>query len=319
MSRPIRRIAGAIVWLVVAIVIALGAAGIATGMNHPPSAEAQRELTAVGDAEVKPLLDSAAADLARLADDVGSLGMEARGALAALNGSDPATAEAAIAAGDEVMARILVSTAAIRSTLASVPYVGTPTAGIHLSDLSIARPAALMRALDATEGLDQAWLRLTTGSVAATRMSTLLAEHDRLVNQAVERGRLARYKAAITKIDEASAQLDAARVQRDQLANTVDVSVLDDWIARNAAYDNALRDLYQVIPTVRKKVTAKVRAAVQAEADARSRLPPDTRGLVIIMADIGRGGMNGAVIAIEEARAALTDALEADLEQPDGS
>ena len=39
-------------------------------------------------------------------------------------------------------------------------------------------------------------------------------------------------------------------------------------------------------------------------------LPPDTRGLVVIMAEIGRGGMNGAVITIEEARAKLADALE---------
>jgi hypothetical protein len=319
MSSRVRRTAGAIVWLVVAIIIALGAAGIATGMNHRPSTEAQRELTAAGDAEVKPLLDAAASDLARLADDVGSLGTEARAALAALNGTDPTTAEAAVAAGDEVLGRVLDSAASIRSTLSSVPYVGTPTAGIHLSDLSIARHAALLQALDATEGLDEAWLRLTTGAVAATRMSALLAEHDRLVNEAVERGRLARYKAAISRIDEASAQLDRARVQRDQLANTVDVSVLDDWIARNAAYDKALRDLYQVIPKVRKKVTAKVQAAVKAEAEARSRLPPDTRGLVIIMADIGRGGMNGAVIAIEEARAALTDALEAGAAESDGS
>jgi stage V sporulation protein SpoVS len=59
-------------------------------------------------------------------------------------------------------------------------------------------------------------------------------------------------------------------------------------------------------------VTATVRAAVKAEAVARANLPPDRRALVVIMADIGRGGMNGAVIAIEEARATLTDALESD-------
>jgi hypothetical protein len=296
-------------WLAIIVIIAFGGAGIATGMNHPPGSAGQLELTAAGDAEVSLRLDSAAAELAALADDVEALGSEARGALGALNGQDSKGAEAAIAAGDEIVARILARTTAIRRELAEIPYVGTPTAGLRLSEPVIARHMALVSALDATDGLDRDWLRLSVGSVTATRMSNLLAEHDRLMNLAAERGRVARYSDAIKRINEAAAQLDAARALRDQLANTVDVSVIDDWIARNADYDDALRDLYRKIPTVGKKVTKSVRAAVEAEAEARARLPPDTRGLVLIMADIGRGGMNGAVIAIEETRGALADAL----------
>jgi hypothetical protein len=34
------------------------------------------------------------------------------------------------------------------------------------------------------------------------------------------------------------------------------------------------------------------------------------------MADIGRGGMNGAVITIEEAKGKLSDALDADTASP---
>ncbi len=34
------------------------------------------------------------------------------------------------------------------------------------------------------------------------------------------------------------------------------------------------------------------------------------------MADIGRGGMNGAVIAIEEAKGKLSDALDSDAATP---
>ena len=63
-------------------------------------------------------------------------------------------------------------------------------------------------------------------------------------------------------------------------------------------------------------MTPATRAAIKAEADARARLPPDTRGLVIIMAEIGRGGMNGAVIAIEEARAKLADAIDSESPTP---
>jgi hypothetical protein len=311
-TRAVRRLVGGVVWVAVVVVIALGSAGIVAGLNHPPDGSAGNELTDAGDAQVTPLLDAAATDLADLADQVESLGVDARTALAALNGTDSKTAEDAIAAGDALMADILARAAAIRHDLTVVPYVGTATAGIHLSDPVIARHAALVDALDATGGLDDSWLRLSIGSIAATRTSSLLAEHDRLVNQAVERGRLAHYADAIKKIDDAAAQLDAARDERDRLANTVDVSVLDDWIGRNAAYDDALRDLYRAIPKIGKKVTPKIRAAVAAEAAARARLPPDTRGLVLIMADIGRGGMNGAVIAIEEARASLADAVSAD-------
>ncbi|HEX6869172.1 MAG TPA: hypothetical protein VF119_10230, partial [Candidatus Limnocylindrales bacterium] len=47
------------------------------------------------------------------------------------------------------------------------------------------------------------------------------------------------------------------------------------------------------------------------EEAARAKLPPDPSALVIIMADIGRVGMNGAVIGIEDARSALADALDA--------
>jgi hypothetical protein len=73
----------------------------------------------------------------------------------------------------------------------------------------------------------------------------------------------------------------------------------------------ALRNLYKEIKKVGHRVTTATRKAVKAEADARARLPPDARGLVIIMADIGRSGMNGAIIDIEEARAKLSDAVDA--------
>ena len=175
----------------------------------------------------------------------------------------------------------------------------------------MARHAALVAALDATDGLDTAWTRLSTGSVAATSMSRLLAEHDRLIVAAADRGVNAKYASAIKVIDEAKAQIAAARALRDRLSATVDVTVLDEWLTRNEDYDVALQNLYSALSKVGNRVTKATRAAVKAEAEARAQLPPDTRGLVVIMAEIGQGGMSRAVIAIEEARAKLTDALEA--------
>jgi hypothetical protein len=307
-NRRGQSILAALVWFAIIVVIALGAAGLVSGLDHRSAARS--ELTAPGDAAVGPLLDAAETDLAALTTQVEGLGTQARGALAALNGGDPTTAEAAIAEGDRLVADIERRTAELRGDLQAVPHIGTVDAALRVSEPTVIRHAVLVAALDATAGLDAAWARLSVGSVAAIRMSQLLSEHDRLVLAATEQGRLAKYPAAMKLIDQASAQLTDARTLRDQLAATVDVTVLDEWVKRNAAYDVALRKLYEAISKVGSKVTAATRAAVKAEADARARLPPDTRGLVIIMADIGRGGMNGAVITIEEARAKLADALE---------
>ena len=89
---------------------------------------------------------------------------------------------------------------------------------------------------------------------------------------------------------------------RAQLANTVDVSTLVEWIRRNGEYEEALRGLYKAVDASGGTQTAKVRDAMAAERKARRDLPQDARGLVVIMAEIGRGGLNGAVITIEEAR-----------------
>jgi hypothetical protein len=307
----IRRLFAAVAWLALMVLIALGAAGIVNAMDHQPGTPARAELTSAGDRELDPMLDAVTGDLVELADQVAALGVQARGALAALNGSDTSTVDTAIAEGNRLVTDLRARTSALRRDLAAVPYVGTPSAPLLLSNDIASRHAALVAALDATEGLDNAWERLTLGSISASRMSGLLARHDELVAQAAERGRAAKYGDAMALLDQADTTIAEARQLRDLLANTVDVTVLDQWLDRNAAYDLALRGLYEVISTVSGKVTDSVREAISAEQAAKDRLPPDTRGLVVIMAEIGRGGMNGAVIAIEEARGKLISAIDA--------
>ena len=173
-----------------------------------------------------------------------------------------------------------------------------------------ARYARLQDGLDATRQLDASWSRLTAGALSATRLSTSLAEHDRLVGEAAARGRQGEYKEALVFLTDAADELTAERTMRDVLANTVDVSVLDQWMERNTTYDKALRALYVALNRAGGKITDDVRDERAAEQEARRRLPPDSRGLIVIIAEIGRGGMNGAVIAIEEAKARIADALD---------
>ena len=297
-------------WTLAVIVIALGAAGIVAGMDGPPAGATRPELTYRGDALVTPALDQAEQDLAAVAEDVDALGTQARGAQAALVGAELDTVEAAIAKGDELVASIDARTSRLSQALATLPVIGTPAAGYQLSAAVQERALRLRDALRSTAGLDAAWGRLTTGSVAATKLSGLLADHVDAVLAAAKLGRDANYKKAVVALDAADEAIKQSRALRDTLSRTVDVSVLDDWLDRNEAYDVALRKLYVAMRDVGGRVTNDVRDAIKGEKKAKDRLPPDSRGLILIMSDIGRGGMNSAVIGIEETRGRLADALE---------
>jgi hypothetical protein len=306
-----RRILAAVVWLALVLAIAMGAAGLVSGADHQPGTAARPELTFTRDAEVDAALGLATRDLEALVDKVAALGVQARGALAALNGTETSTVDVAIAEGDRLLDEMLAQTSAVRRELVGVPYVARLDAAMLISDARVARHTALVAALDATDGLQDAWVRLTSGSVTATRLSTLLARHDVEVTDAAALGRAARYEDAIERLDDADATVDEARTLRNQLANTVDVTVLDAWLDRIANYDEALRGLYVAYSNVGSRVTDELHEAKEAEEAALRELPSDTRGMVVIMAEIGRGGMNGAVIAIEEARGRLARAIEA--------
>jgi hypothetical protein len=302
------RAATAGAWLVAVIAIGLGGAGLVAAVDPGTTRIALAELEFGADALVTPRLDAAEASIAGLGDDVDSLGTLARGALAAMVAGQPDTVDATLAEGDAVLARMAAQTAAITTDLAAVPYAGTPSADLHLSPPIQARHARLLGAMSSTTGLADAWQGLAIGAAAAGRLAAQMADHDRLVGEAAAQGRDAKYKTAIATLKDATALLDASRAARDRLAATVDVTVLDEWLSRNEVYDAALTALYELSPFP-AKVTKAIKDAIAAEAAARERLPPDSRSFTLIMAEIGQGGLNSAVIAIEDAKAALATAL----------
>ena len=304
-----RQILLAIAWLAAVLLIALGAAGLVAAMDTPGPGGSRPWLTARDDLVVGERLDAIAADLQLVSDRLDALGVQGRGALSALVGNDAATATAALDEGDRLVADIQARSARIETALEEVPLIGTPEAEFRLGPAVRARHARLEAAVASTQGLEAAWLELASGSAAAARLSNLLATHDEAVAAAAARGRDAEYESALTILDDADAAIADARLLRARLARTVDVTTLDEWLDRSARYDVALRDLYQALVDSDGRVTPAVRAALAAEEKAQDRLPPDTRGLVLIMAEIGRGGMNGAVVAIEQARGQLAAAL----------
>lgn len=305
----VRQILLALAWLAAALLIALGAAGLVAGMDAPAGAGSRPWLTARDDAVAEARLDAIAADLRLVSDQLDALGVQGRAALSALVANDPASAAAALDAGDRHVADIRSRSTLIEAALDEVPLIGTPEAGFRLGPAVRDRHARLAAAVAATQGLEAAWLQLASGSAAAARLSSLLAAHDEAVLAAAAQGREAEYARALTILEEADAAIADARVLRSQLARTVDVTTLDEWLKRSAGYDVALRKLYAALVDSDGRINDAVRTAMTAEGKAKDRLPPDTRGLVLIMAEIGRGGMNGAVIAIEQARGQLTEAL----------
>lgn len=304
----LRRLAFGVAWLAIVVVLAFGSAGIVAGMDHPAGTGARPELTWAGDRAIQPGLQAASATLTTIDANVDQLGVLGRAALVAMSGRDAATLQTIVDEGAALTVTISADTATLRAMVDRLP-AATPETELRTDGALLAGREAILGALPTTSGLAASWAQLTSGSLAAIALMTLLVDHDSTVAAAAAQGRTAQYPAALALLTTATGMLDRAVQLRDRLANTTDVSLLDQWIARNQAYDAALTKLYRDLEASGGKVNTAVRADYAAEQAARSHLPPDTRGLVVIMAEIGQGGINQAVIAIQTAKDQLDAAL----------
>jgi len=305
---PVRRVLRGLAWFACALLLAFGVAALVAATSHQPGTPARAELTWAADEAARSILDDTSADLALLASDVQDLGRDGRVALAALLARDLEDLAAAIGDGSALVATIDDRTNEIGLRLADLPGLG-PGMEARLGPDVRARHAAILAALESTAGLRESWARLTSGSASAARLAGLLSDHDAAAAEAARLGSRAAYDQALVQLGKAEAALVEASTLRDALSNAADVSVLDEWLARNRALDVALRELYTALRGSGGSVTDAVRTAAAAERAAQRRLPPDTRGLIVIMADIARGGLNQAVIGIEQARGRLDDAV----------
>jgi hypothetical protein len=314
---PVRGVLAGVGWLLAAGAIAFGAAGVVAGIGGPAGSPDHPELTWSMDRAIQPGFDRALTDLESLSDQVDRLGVLGRGSLAALAARNQAQLGRTITEGSTLVAAIDTNATAIRGRLRALPGVDhhapplPPAAAITLGADVQARYTALDEALGTTASLSDAWVRLTSGSLAAIRLATVLTQHDASTAVAAREGRGGHYGAALKQLDTSKSLVADASKQRDTLQNTVDVSTLSRWLELNAAYDASLRKLYDALSRSKGRVNAEVKAAFDAEAKAHEQLPPDTRGLVVIMGEIARGGLNQAVIEIEEARGQLAAAIAA--------
>ena len=314
----LRRLATRFAWIVIALFISLGAAGVVAAMTHMPGTVARAELTWAGDTAVAPALDAATADLEELSAQVDELGSTARRALTQVVEGDLSELQDTIAAGTVLLRTVQARTTNLETSLGAVPHTGADWPLFLAPDLRH-RYVELAATSGLAGGLEDDWASFTGRALTAARVSALLTRHDEETGAAAQDGSVGRYRQALAGLERSSATIAESRALRDRLAASTDVATLTTWIDRNAAYDEALGRLYQVLLDAEGRVTDAVRRAYDGEQRARSQLPGDTRGLVVIMSDVAQGGLNQAVIAIEEARGSLAQALDVQQQLRDGS
>jgi hypothetical protein len=292
-------------WAVVAIVIALGGAGLVIGADHPAGDTTRPELTTRGDAEMRAAIAPIAVELRNLEADVTRLGQTGRDALADLATEDVATLQDVLDQGDILVTSIEARKATIRAAVQTLPYAADSP---RIGEAMRARVAAIGDALAAVDAVAADWAQLARGAVPATRLRSLLERHDEQTLAAAASAREDEYARAVRQLAVSLDLVTQAQVIRDLLAPTSDVSVLTQWLDRNRRYDRALQALYRELDSSDGIVTARARQAFAEVQRIQQLLPVDTRALIVVMADIAQGGLNQAVLSIEQARGRLAEA-----------
>ncbi len=295
-------------WLVLAVLLALGGAGVAAALNHTPGTAARAELTFVADSAAKPAIDGAAAQLAGLASAVDQVGVAGRDALTSLLNGDTAALQTALNAGAARLSAVNAASDALARALAAVPYI-TGHSELYVSPALAARYDQLGKARMLVSGLADNWTVISEQALDASAVPALLAKHDGYTAKAVRDGSAARYGQALKLLDSADAAATQTGAFRDRLAKNADVTTLTAWLNAKTAYDGALRNLYATLRDAKGHVTSAVRKALAAEQQARAGLPKDATGVVGIMNDIARGGLNQAVIAIDTTKGLINAVL----------
>jgi hypothetical protein len=306
---PLGRVLRGLGWAILLAVLATSGAGLVDGTWHAPGGPARAELTWAGDAEIDSRLDIATTELLRISDDVDELSTFAKSALQEVASTDPTRLQASLDRGGEIAAAIDSEAHDLREALSGLPGDG-PNAAIEFSNGTLVRRAAILAAIDSAASLATSWQQVTGRAADAAQLTSLIARHDTTVLQAAAKGVDHKYKDALPILDQALLIIADIKALRVRLIAGTEPTVLDEWIERNGGYVAALRRLYAAL--VKSKgdpTTLEVQSARRDEQAAFKLLPPDRRTIIVIVAEVARGGLTQAVLAIEDANGRIDDAL----------
>jgi hypothetical protein len=297
-------------FLLLSALLALGGAGLVAQLSHPPGDSRRAELTYAADLQLKGQLDGIAAQLENVSTLVDGLAGDARAALTAVAAGDGDALKTALDRGTD-RANLAQSTVAeIRSSLAGLPGEGPDANAVYSND-TLVRRAALLAALDSVGGLGPLWDSVTGNANDAAALILAIRSHDTTVAAAAQQGVQANYSAALDLLAQAKTVTTQIVALRQQIVAGSDATVLDEWIDVHQAYDTALTTLYKALKKSGGIRNPVVDAAYLAVQQAQSNLPADNRQIVVIVAEVAKGGLNQAVIAIDDARGRIDEALAA--------
>ena len=304
------RLLRGLAWGTLLAVLAASGAGLAGVVWHAPGSPARAELTYAGDLALGARLDTAAAELELIAADVEKLADEAKTALEEVASLDQFRIQASLNRGDTLAVLIDARARALRDSLADLPG-NEPDAALRYSNPTLARRSAILTAIETSLGLAAHWRSVGLRASETANLVGLISEHDTTVIRAAVDGRKRKWKAARDRVAAALEIMKTIEQLRKRLIAESEDTVLDQWIARTKAYDRALRKLYETLRKSKGKITIEVQSARREERTAFENLPPDRRTILVIIAEVTRGGLTRAVLNIEDAHARLDEALEA--------
>ena len=300
-----------IAWTLLAAAVALGGAGLVSQLAHVPGGPQRQELTWAADESLTTRLDAAAASLRDIAANVDRMADAAKAALGSVALVDPTQLQSNIQRGNGAAVLIEQATADLRNSLAGLPGDG-PDAAFTFSNPTLVRRAQILAALDAALSLAKNWNDVTARSLDAARTAGLLNTHNQQIFDAtrlVTGQKVPAYADAVAKIETAKITLSDIASLRDRIVSASDVNVLDAWLKVNATFDDALENLYKRLVASHGKNTIEVQAAYRDEQNAFNNLPKNNSAIVVILAQIAQGGLNQAVLAINDAQGRIEAAL----------
>ena len=299
-----------IAWAVLAVALSLGGAGIVGQLSHPPGDSRRAELTWTADQQLGSALDELSAPLTDLGGRVDGLAGDAKDALVAVSAGDGERLRDALERGAQAAAAIDATAAQLRARLVALPGIAPGDVTVYSNDVLVRR-GLLSVAVDAVGGLSGEWSRVTARATDAASLTLAIRNHDSTLATAAAAGVKAQWAQAIDRCNQALGILDEIAKMRADFVQAAQGTVLDAWIAVHLRYDQALLALYQALEASGGVRNATVDAAYREQTLALAQLPADNREIIVIVAEVAAGGLNQAVVGIEDARGEIDAAIAA--------
>jgi hypothetical protein len=305
----------ALIWLLIAVAIACGTAGIVTGTALPPGDTTRPELTVRADERLEPGLSAVEDGLRQVAGDLDQLVAAGKVVLTDLNAqtsdrSTSADVAAQLDAGDALVLSITQRSQALQAAYAQLPYDASSD---RIGGRSKGRLLAVRAALGELGPVADDWQVASTKATVAARLVELLREHDQRAGDAIlqardkdatDKPKTPDFVAATATIKEALALLAQASTIRDQLQQTLDMATLTDWLERIGTWDHAFQTYVHLASTSRNQRVLD--AAYGVEETARKALPKTTAQLVIVVGELVDSGLAAALTDLQRIRSSLS-------------